>query len=102
MVAGPFFCSVFATTRHIICRLWHFAQLLGRPLAYRVLTSAIYQRLAQGALPDMPKPADFSGFFLCRPRYAKNRQWIRCRVAAKSTGSEDPGLTSMGALLYGP
>jgi hypothetical protein len=31
---------------------------------------------------------------------AKNRQWIRCRVVAKSAGSEDPVLTSMGALLY--
>jgi hypothetical protein len=29
---------------------------------------------------------------------AKNRQWIRCRVVAKSAGSEDPVLTSMGAL----
>jgi hypothetical protein len=33
---------------------------------------------------------------------AKNRQWIRCRVVAKSAGSEDPVLTSMGALFYGP
>jgi hypothetical protein len=33
---------------------------------------------------------------------AKNCQWIRCRVVAKSTGSEDPVLTSMGALLYVP
>jgi hypothetical protein len=33
---------------------------------------------------------------------AKNRQWIRCRVVAKSAGSEDPVLTLMGALLYGP
>jgi hypothetical protein len=33
-------------------------------------------------------------------RSAKNRQWIRCRVVAKSAGPEDPVLTSMGALLY--
>jgi hypothetical protein len=36
-------------------------------------------------------------------RSAKNLQWIRCRrVVAKSAGSEDPVLTSMGELLYGP
>jgi hypothetical protein len=32
--------------------------------------------------------------------------WIcwgsRCRVIAKSPGSEEPGFTSLGALLYGP
>jgi hypothetical protein len=32
------------------------------PLAYRAVTSAICQRSAQGALPDMPQPADFGGF----------------------------------------
>jgi hypothetical protein len=68
--------------------------------------------VAQGAFPDMPQPADF-GIFFCASRdmptvaqtvarSAKNRQWIRCRVIAKSAGSEDPVLTSMGALLYGP
>jgi hypothetical protein len=35
-------------------------------------------------------------------RSANNRQLIRCQVIAKSAGSEDPVLTSMGALLYGP
>jgi hypothetical protein len=35
-------------------------------------------------------------------RSAKNRQRIRRRVVARSAGSEDPVLTSMGALLYGP
>jgi hypothetical protein len=53
----------FATTRHLICRLCHFAKWLGRPLAYRAVTSAICQRSAQGALPDMPQPADFGGVF---------------------------------------
>jgi hypothetical protein len=38
-------------------------QWLGRPLAYRAGMSAICQRSAQGALPDMPQPADFGGFF---------------------------------------
>jgi hypothetical protein len=103
----------FATTRHLICRLRHFAQWFGRPLAYRAVTPVICQWLAQGALPNMPQLADFGGFFslpganmptVAQPiaRSAKNRQWIRCRVIAKSAGSEDPVLTSMGALLYGP
>jgi hypothetical protein len=35
-------------------------------------------------------------------RIAKNHQWIRCRFVAKSAGFEDPVLTLMGALLYGP
>jgi hypothetical protein len=33
-------------------------------------------------------------------RSANTRQWIRCRVIAKSTGSEDPVFTLMNALLY--
>jgi hypothetical protein len=60
----------------------------------------------------MPQPAGFGGFFFCAGRdmpmvaqtvaqSAKNRQWIRCRVVAKSTRSEYPVLTSMGALLFG-
>jgi hypothetical protein len=35
-------------------------------------------------------------------RSAKNRQRIRDRFVAKSAGAEDPVLTSMGVLLYGP
>jgi hypothetical protein len=31
---------------------------------------------------------------------AKNSQWIRFWVEAKSAGSEDPVLTLMGALFY--
>jgi hypothetical protein len=102
----------FATTWHLICRLWHFAQWLGLPLAYRTVTSAIFQRSAQGALPDMPQPADFGGFFsvpvaICQrspkplrevPRFAEG---LDAGIIAKSAGSEDPVLTSMGALLYG-
>jgi hypothetical protein len=99
----------FATTQHLICRLWHFTLWLGGPLAYRAVTSAICKRSAQGALPDMPILA---GFFCAsrdmptvaqtNARSAKNRQWIRCPVVAKSAGSENPVLTSMSALLYGP
>jgi hypothetical protein len=99
----------FAMTWHLIWRLWHFAQWLGRQLAYRAVTFAICQRSAQGALPDMPQPADF-GVFFCAGRdmptvattvaqSTKNRQWIRCRAVAKSAGSKDPVLTLMGALL---
>jgi hypothetical protein len=33
-------------------------------------------------------------------RIANTRQWIRCRVVAKSAGSEDPVFTSINALLY--
>jgi hypothetical protein len=70
-------------------------------LAYRGRHSAI----CQGTLPDMPQPADFGGFLYdpTRPsqcdmptvaptiaRIANTRQWIRCRVVAKSAGSEDP------------
>jgi hypothetical protein len=86
----------FAMTRLLICQLWHFAQWFGRPLAYRAVTSAICQRSAQGAFRDMPVVAQTIA------HSAKNHQWIRCRVVAKSTGSEDPVLTSKGALLYGP
>jgi hypothetical protein len=97
-----------AEFRHIICRLWKFAQWLGRPFAYCAVTSTMCQRSAQGALPDMPHPAYFVGFFFCAgrdmptaaqtiARSARNRQWIRCRVIAKSAESEDPVLTSMGA-----
>jgi hypothetical protein len=53
----------FATTRHLLCRLWHFAQWLGRPLAYHAVASVICQQSAQGALPNMPQLADFGGFF---------------------------------------
>jgi hypothetical protein len=35
-------------------------------------------------------------------RSAKNHQLIRSRVVAKSARSEDPVLTLMGAVLYGP
>jgi hypothetical protein len=45
----------FATTRHLISRLWHLAQWLGLLLAYCGRHSVI----CQGALPDMPQPADF-------------------------------------------
>jgi hypothetical protein len=47
------------------------------------------------AVRDMPTVAQTVA------RSAKNRQRIRCRVVAKSAVSEDPVLTSMGALLYG-
>jgi hypothetical protein len=56
MVAGPFFCLKIG---RLICRLWHFAQWLGRPLAYRGSPSAI----CQGALPNMPLLPDFGRFF---------------------------------------
>jgi hypothetical protein len=99
----------FAMTQHLIRRLWHFAQWLGRPLVYRGHHSAI----CQGALPDMPQPADFGRFFKCDvhdmptiaqaiARSAKNPQWIRCRVIAKSAGSGGPVFTYMDGLLYGP
>jgi hypothetical protein len=98
MVADPFFClkigrlkasidvktdspdpADFATTRHLIYR----------PLEYRAVTSAICQRSAQGALPDLPQLADFGGFFFWAgrdmptvaqtvTRSAKNRQRIKC------------------------
>jgi hypothetical protein len=99
----------FATTRHLIRRLWHFAQWLGRPLAYRGRNSVI----CQGALPDTPQPEDFGGFCVCAgrdmttvaqtiARSAKNRQWIRCRVIAKSTGYGGPDFKYMDGLLYRP
>jgi hypothetical protein len=97
--------------------------MVGRPLTYRAVTSAICQWSAQGAFRDMPMvgPRSFPRyatagrfwrifFYAVRDmptvaqtvaRGAKNRQRIRCRVVAKSGGSEDPVLTSMGALLYG-
>jgi hypothetical protein len=49
----------FATTRNLIHQLWHFAQRLGRPLAYRGRHSGI----CQGALHEMPQPANLGGFF---------------------------------------
>jgi hypothetical protein len=71
----------------------------------------------------MPQLADFGGFYYDPASYlfsylsccdgrdmstvpptiaqsANTRQWIRCRVVAKSAGSEDPVFTSMIALLY--
>jgi hypothetical protein len=55
-------------------------------LAYRERHSEI----CQGALPNVPLPADFGGVIFCAgcdmpmvaqtiARSAKNRQWIRCR-----------------------
>jgi hypothetical protein len=61
----------------------------------------------------MPQPADFGRiFFFCASRdlptvaqtiaqSAKNCQWIRCRVVAKSAGSGGPDFTYMDGLLYG-
>jgi hypothetical protein len=66
-------------------QLWHFAQWLGRPLAYRAVTSAICKRLAQGALPDIQQPADFGRvFFLCQPRYGNGRQncCVKCQESS--------------------
>jgi hypothetical protein len=48
----------FATTQYLIHQLWHFAQWLGRPLAYGCRHSVI----RQGALPNMPQLAGFGGF----------------------------------------
>jgi hypothetical protein len=102
----------FATTRHLICRLWLFVQWLGRPLAYRAVPSAICQRLAQGALPDMSQPADFGRFFsvlsgICQrsPKPLHKVPRIANGLDAQSWQNPlDPKtcLTSMGALLYGP
>jgi hypothetical protein len=107
----------FATTRHLIRRLWQFAQRLGRPLAYRGRHSAI----CQGTLPGMPQPVDFGRFYHDRSsnllayravtaalptvasniaRIANTRQLISSRVIAKSAGSGDTVLISMGALLF--
>jgi hypothetical protein len=87
-------------------------QRMGRQLAYCAVTSAMptvgprgfaryatasrFWRVFFCAGRDMPTVAQTVA------RSAKNRQWVRCRVVAKSAGSEDPVLTSMGALLYGP
>jgi hypothetical protein len=57
-------------TQLLICRLWHFVQWFGRLLAYRAVMSAMCQWSAQGALRDLPQPADFNGFFSVPPRYA--------------------------------
>jgi hypothetical protein len=51
----------FATIQHLICRLWHFTQWLSRLLAYRAVMSAICQRSAQGALPEVPGIANGLG-----------------------------------------
>jgi hypothetical protein len=47
----------FATAWLLIRRLSPFAQWLGQPLAYHGRLRAI----CQGALPDMPQPADLGG-----------------------------------------
>jgi hypothetical protein len=99
----------FAMTRHLNRQLWHFAQWLGRPLAYRRRHSA----KCQWALPDMPQLSDFGRFFFCDghdmltvtqtiARSAKNHQWIRYRVVAKSAESRGPDFRHMDGLLYGP
>jgi hypothetical protein len=81
-------------------------------MAYRAVTSAICQRSAQETLPDITAGRFWWVFFCAGSDMpmvaqtvapsAKNLQLIRCRVVAKSAGSEDPVFTSMGALLYGP
>jgi hypothetical protein len=82
-----------------------------------------HSTICQGALPDMPQPADFGGFYyttrlqicwhimLWRPRYANGRlnhcangkcRWIRSRVVAKSTGSIKNQLYIDGCVTLWP
>jgi hypothetical protein len=67
----------------LICRLWPFAQWLGPPLAYH----GHHRAICQGALPDMPQPADFGGFY-CNP--ASNLLTYRTVTAAVCQRSPQP------------
>jgi hypothetical protein len=107
----------FVMTRLLFPQLRQFALWLGRLLAYRGRHSAI----CQGTLSNMPKPANFNGFYYnlasnllayCTATALICKQWPlslhklptlanRLEVTAKSAGSEDPVLTLMGALLNG-
>jgi hypothetical protein len=81
-------------------------QWLGRPFAYR----GRYSMICQGTLPDILQPADFTGISSCdgrdMPTVTKPLRALptlaRSGDVAKSVGSEEPVITLMDALLYGP
>jgi hypothetical protein len=93
-------------TRLLLCRLWQFVQLLGRPLAYRGRHSAICPIChIRQIFADFytTRPGRHSAICQRSPKHCANcqtRQWIRGRVVAKSAGSGELVFSDCGNLRH--